>query len=1647
MSLHRHQDEAIRAARRGRNYVLTTGTGSGKSLSYIVPIVDHVLRTGSGRGIQAIVVYPMNALANSQRIELEKFLRFGYPQGKGPVTYARYTGQEVRDEKERVVEAPPDILLTNYVMLELILTRPYEHALVHAAKGLRFLVLDELHTYRGRQGADVALLLRRTRETLEARELQCVGTSATLAGPGTPAEQQAQGAELAARLFGAKVEPEAVIGETLRRQTPDRNAAEPGYLEDLQRRVADPERMPPSTYEDFIADPLSSWIESTFGIHRDPSAARWVRAKPRALKGDHGAARDLSQITGLPEDRCAERIEEALLAGYSVREPRTDSPAFAFRLHQFLSRGDTVHASLEPEADRHLTLRWQQYAPGDSEPRRALLPVVFCRECGQEYYCVRALHETDASGEKRMARFVPRELRDRQDDEGDPGFLYLSTSEPWPENPLQDARDRIPEDWIELDRRGNERVRSQRRGKLPQPVRVRRDGQANDDGIQCHFLPAPFAFCLHCGVTYGLERSDFGKLGTLGTEGRSTATTVLSLSLLRSLRREQSLPAHARKLLSFSDNRQDASLQAGHFNDFVEVGLLRFGLLKAARAAGAEGIPHDFLTQRVFEAMSLPIEAYAKDPTVEFHALEDTKRALRDVIGYRLYRDLKRGWRITQPNLEQCGLLEIRYQSLDELCRSERHWAGCHKVLLEASPDTRRKVAKVLLDHMRSELAVKVDYLTHDRQERLQQQSSQRLVAPWALDENEMRSRSLERAAILFPRPRGEDDSAWNLFLSARGGFGQYLRRKTTFESAGAPLRTADTEDIIRQLLEVLRKAGLVEVVVEPEGPNGIPGYQVPASALVWAAGNGNRAFHDPIRRPAASSKPSPPNRFFVDLYREMGGEVVGLEAREHTAQVPSPVRIQREEDFRKAKISVLFCSPTMELGIDIRELNAVNLRNIPPTPANSAQRSGRAGRSGQPALVFSYCATGSPHDQYFFRRPHEMVAGAVSVPRLDLANEDLVRAHMHSIWLAATRQDLGNTLTDILSVEGEAPTLELTRLVRDCLESPAARARARVLCETVLGTIQSELAASRWHKPGWLEEVLKQVVLEFDRACERWRGLYRAARKQAQIQSAIILDASRPSTDKDKAKMLRKEAESQLALLAEPSDVHQSDFYSYRYFASEGFLPGYSFPRLPLSAYIPGRRDVTGRNEFLSRPRFLAISEFGPRAFVYHEGSRYLINKVILPVREGETSELPLTSAKLCGACGYLHPRSRGEDPDLCKRCGAALDAPLQQLFRLQNVATRRRDKITADEEERLRLGYELRMGVLFEDEQGRLACSTAAVERDGAALLRLTYSPTATLWRLNLRWIRQNRVGFVLDVERGYWAREADEEDDDDDPLSPKTARVIPYVEDRRNSLLLEPARAWTEAQIASVQAALKTAIQVEYQLEDSELQAEPLPTAKLRRSILLYEAAEGGAGVLRHLVEDPGALARVARRALSICHFDPETGEDRRRPPERREDCEAACYDCLLSYGNQRDHLLLDRHQARPILLELASASVVSSPGSVPRGDHLQTLLGQCASDLERDWLRFIDSRELRLPDKAQVFVKECNTRPDFLYNEHHAAIYIDGPLHKYADRAKRDATQTTCMEDLGYTVIRFAGEVAEWAKVVERYAYVFGPSGKA
>ena len=366
-------------------------------------------------------MYPMNALANSQAEELRKFLEKGYGPGQSPVRFARYTGQEKGEEREAIRDRPPDILLTNYMMLELLLTRREDRSLIRAAQGLRFLVFDELHTYRGRQGADVALLIRRCRLAFGGHDFICVGTSATMASEGTSQDQKKQIAHVAETLFGTSVDETQVIGETLERATPELNWADGDAGRELAAAIYSTDS-PPDDYEGFRKHPLSSWIESTFGVQAEEGTGRLIRQTPQRLRGTDSASEHLAKIAGSNPRREATSCFEPFCSG-ALELRRSDSsrfPIFAFRLHQFFTRGDTVWATIESEAERHLELSKLVSKPG--EPDKTLFPLVFCRQCGTAYY--RVSSSRDAAGQQQLA---PREdRREDRDDEHTNGYLYVS---------------------------------------------------------------------------------------------------------------------------------------------------------------------------------------------------------------------------------------------------------------------------------------------------------------------------------------------------------------------------------------------------------------------------------------------------------------------------------------------------------------------------------------------------------------------------------------------------------------------------------------------------------------------------------------------------------------------------------------------------------------------------------------------------------------------------------------------------------------------------------------------------------------------------------------------------------------------------------------------------------------------------------------------------------------------------------------------------------------------------------------------------------------------------------------------------------------------------------------------------------------------
>jgi ATP-dependent helicase YprA (DUF1998 family) len=516
LRLYRHQQEAIEIARRWESYVVTTGTGSGKSLTYLIPIVDHVLRTQPEKHrVRAIIVYPMNALINSQQRALEAYAA---ANPGVPIRFDRYTGQEKEEARQRILDDPPHILLTNYVMLEYMMLRPTERVFTDAATAnLEFLVLDELHTYRGRQGADVAMLMRRLRERSGNPKLLNIGTSATVAGGNKRDDRRRAAAEVATKLFGTTVPPENVVDETLRRAI---QVPVPQESADLRKAVEAPI---PTDLPSFVKAPLAAWTENVFGL--DEEDGRLVRRQPITFRE---GVRKLAQQSDLDEPTCTSKLRELLAAGNKLRNDMGE-PVFAFRFHQFLAAGGTMYATLESADKRYLTLEGQHYAPGEGG-ERLLFPLVFCRECGQEYYMV---SWSGGEGGTLSPRLPFLTADDGDDADTKRGYVALNTAEDGPLWTDEHAQD-VPDFWYEAR---SERLKREYRGHVPQRLMVEPDGQVGNSGTEVWFEPWPFLLCLRCGSAFDrTERNEFKKLSRLSNAGRSTATTVVSGSAIVQLR-------------------------------------------------------------------------------------------------------------------------------------------------------------------------------------------------------------------------------------------------------------------------------------------------------------------------------------------------------------------------------------------------------------------------------------------------------------------------------------------------------------------------------------------------------------------------------------------------------------------------------------------------------------------------------------------------------------------------------------------------------------------------------------------------------------------------------------------------------------------------------------------------------------------------------------------------------------------------------------------------------------------------------------------------------------------------------------------------------------------------------------------------------
>ena len=1668
--LYTHQLEAIAKAKARQSFVVTTGTGSGKSLAFFIPIIDRILKAKEEcieAKTRAIVIYPMNALANSQLEELNKFLQ-GYPVDEQPFTVARYTGQESRAEREAIAKNPPDILLTNFMMLELILTR-YEETdrqVVEHCKGLEFLILDELHTYRGRQGADVALLVRRLREKLEADHLVCIGTSATMSSTGTVEDRNKTVADVSTKLFGAKpaITTHDVIGETLERvtdNTKDVDGIRP-YL--LGSVVSDSFEW--KDFEAFKHDPLAIWVELNLGIEL-PLNEKPRRAKPITLSV---AAQQLALDADCSEEVAKNGLQRFLVAAQTGMVTPQGRPPFAFKLHQFISGPGKVHTTLEQEGIRHITLDAQRFAPGRQSEAVLLYPAHFCRECGQEYHPV-------WRDEKSGVRFNPREIDDvSANDDEDAKFGFLC-----PRRENQDFKGKLedlPENWLDLSKE-QPKVKQNYKHSMPHEVRVDPQG-CEGRGEYFWYIPGKFKFCLSCSYAYEAHGKDMNRLSSLSGEGRSSATTMLTLSALRQLFAETDLPEglpDPRKLLGFTDNRQDAALQAGHFNDFVFLLTLRAGLV-AALQNNSGILTEEHLTDSVFKSLGFDspdpamLVEYLRTPKLMGLARQEAQRTLRFILGYRLLRDLRRGWRFNNPNLDQLKLLTIDYRGLKDFCSDKELFGKPESILVKLDNAGREAFCRIVFDEMRRSLCLESRYLDPIEQDKARNNAHSYLNERWAFATDEILATA--KYLVLGKRPdyRGKPRTD----LVSGGPRSRLLRslkkaefwKNSPIFSISNTLKESDLVGAIDCLLQAAANYGYVH---KQSIETSLLGWRLNAAALDWCLPEDDA---DDFQTP---------NAFFRHLYltiaetlKLQSHSLFEFEAHEHTAQVDASRRQLLEQRFRYTekdrkdwadnpahdgpleRLPVLFCSPTMELGVDISALNTVYLRNVPPTPANYAQRSGRAGRSGQQALVITYCAALSPHDQWFFHHANEMVHGVVRAPTLDLANRDLIESHLHAVWLASAEIQLENSIAPLIDLEAMGKPVKAELIER--LSDIDVLTRARHSADRVVSQLADELDGVKWFNSGYVDRVINDSPTVFAASLERWRSLFDATRKQMDMADSIVKSHTASHGERENARRRYGDAARQYSVLLKTGNTQNSDFYTYRYLASQGFLPGYNFPRLPLMAWIPasGSSNGNGKDEdgsMVSRPRFLALSEFGPRSLIYHQGRMYRVVRAKLNVGSSDhvssSGQLGTITARICSQCGYGHlGDDNGSEPlaNCCENCGALLTQGdwVNQLYRIETVETVPVERISINDEERQRQGFELQTTYRFLPGPDGVSQKQESHVLQGAEVLAaLTYSPAARLWRINRGWRRRKNkehLGFYINPITGTWSKqdspdEVTTTDAKDEPLLDKVPnqRIVPFVEDHRNVLMLAPVMPLSKVAMATLQAALKRGIEQTFQIEESELVAEPLPTADNRQALMFYEAAEGGAGVLTRLASEKNSLALVAAAALRVMHYRSPTGpwtiDGLAGQEEKRNDgvsiCEAGCYQCLLSYFNQPDHDNIDRRNPDTLnlLVALANANVESKLIAATNDIPVQ------AGSTTAAWLEALDVLNLRRPDAIDVPVNQGSAVAAAQYKAERILIFLNSVTVELK----------VPLEEKGWKILDFSA-TTEWTSLFQQHPDVFG-----
>lgn len=985
--LYSHQENSIRFTAQGKNVVIATGTGSGKTESFLLPILLHLYKefvSGQfGNGIRALILYPMNALAFDQRERLGEICRkLEAYQSRFRFTFGQYVGDTPEDRndqyrnareawdnrlpgelvfREQMRATPPHILLTNFSMLEFMLLRPQDTPLFDNgnAQWWKFIVLDEAHQYRGTKGMEMGMLLRRLKQRLceggRRKGFQCIATSATLASDNKDVGRVAQ---FAKDLFGETFEPEHIITGKFEGLTGEhRYTFLPEDYELLERA------RPNSVAE--LEIKLSS-LASQHGIGL-AEARKWEEAVYIILHNDSRTTKLLEQVTGqaikvevvalnifpeLEERKQVEALIRLIRLLAAAQNPVDGSPLLTARFHFFLRSLEGAYLSLAGTKDQPLT---QKILLDRTSVQKgyAFFEIAICRECGQHYLV----------GKVRNGR-LSEAMRDPGDIDFGANFFR-------------------PVDILFVEQNDEEELN---RNNLYQLCLTCAAISRHPTPLACNHTtiilieqqeaskkhPDQISKCVACGY----QAADPVREIVHGSDGPNA---VIATALV------QNLPVEKKKVLAFADSRQQAAFFAWYLDDSYQSLLSRVLILNALRKLA----PTSSIT--FSELASVLSNSY------------EEHRLFRETTG-----DLERANKIWKQIYSEF-LAEETNQSLEGvgLIRYSMKWPSWFKVESflndlpwQLSESEKFTLLETLLNFVRLDKAVNLNLpqlvnlnwkdlglQSPQMKVRIGEPGSQHFVRSW----DGLRGRRARWLAKIFEHA-GMEKSA------ARVKAGEVLRAVWQSFSETDQKARSSHETIFYEITDAKR--------LNPDwwriqlATNEDTIYRCLVCGRLQHVAiknicNRSNCHGQLVAIKMAELEPS----HYRNLYIELQPEILRVE--EHTAQLAKVTARDYQRDFRNNKIQVLSCSTTFELGVDLGDLDTIFLRNVPPESFNYAQRIGRAGRrAGNIGFAVTYCRRNA-HDLYHFDNPERMISGKVSPPVIAKNNQKIAIRHLTAVALS----------------------------------------------------------------------------------------------------------------------------------------------------------------------------------------------------------------------------------------------------------------------------------------------------------------------------------------------------------------------------------------------------------------------------------------------------------------------------------------------------------------------------------------------------------------------------------------------------------------------------------------------------------------------